>query len=217
MNILSFDAVTPFASVALAVEGQLVHERGWHAGRGHAAQLPVAIRESMAAAGLEWRHLDLVTIGVGPGSYTGIRIAISLAKGIAAGGRACIRGWSTLEQLAYGCAAWSGPICATMALGPDRVGVAVFRGPWDQWARLTPDEAVPAGAGYRVADGTLVCGNGRQAVSGEALSFAPADLDLPHARNLLALSMLAPEAGSEPVEPNYLRLSTPEERLAAGL
>ena len=82
MNLLAIDTSTELASVALLHGGKLFNkEQGSQ--RTHAQLLLPLIDEIMKEAGLQINQLDAIIFGCGPGSFTGLRIACSVAKGLA--------------------------------------------------------------------------------------------------------------------------------------
>lgn len=70
--------------------------------RGQAERLMPLLQELLAAAGMDWPDLDAVAVGIGPGNFTGIRIAVSAARGLALGLNKPAIGVSTLEAQAEG-------------------------------------------------------------------------------------------------------------------
>jgi tRNA threonylcarbamoyl adenosine modification protein YeaZ len=96
--ILAFDTSTAACTVALFDgSGKCVAQRDELIGRGHAEQLVPMIAEL-----LEGRSADQVIVGVGPGSFTGIRVAIAAAHGLAIGWGARLTGMSSLSLIAAG-------------------------------------------------------------------------------------------------------------------
>lgn len=81
--ILNFDTSTPVCSVALSEGGKILALRENTEGKNHAALLTVFIDEVLKEAGRKAGDLDAVAVGKGPGSYTGLRIGVSSAKGMA--------------------------------------------------------------------------------------------------------------------------------------
>ncbi len=81
--ILCIETATRLCSVALGRDGVLLAERGLESDKHiHAEKLNVFIAEAMEEAGVSMRELDAVAVGIGPGSYTGLRIGLSAAKGL---------------------------------------------------------------------------------------------------------------------------------------
>lgn len=81
--ILALDAATAACSVAVWRDGRILASRSRSMAEGHAEALMPLVLETLAAAGLGFDALSLVAVGVGPGSFTGIRIALAAARGIA--------------------------------------------------------------------------------------------------------------------------------------
>jgi tRNA threonylcarbamoyladenosine biosynthesis protein TsaB len=83
--ILNIETATPLCSVALAIDGKVIALRETLEERSHAARLTVFIEEMLAEQKIRLSDLDAVAVGKGPGSYTGLRIGVSTAKGICYG------------------------------------------------------------------------------------------------------------------------------------
>ena len=82
MTILLLETATTVCSAALSVDGAIVALRESHEPNAHSSRLSVFIQELFAESHLEMRQLDGVCVSSGPGSYTGLRIGVSSAKGI---------------------------------------------------------------------------------------------------------------------------------------
>jgi tRNA threonylcarbamoyladenosine biosynthesis protein TsaB len=99
--VLCIETATRLCSVALCRDGVLLAERGMESDRHiHAEKLNVFIAEAMAEARAGMEELVAVAVGIGPGSYTGLRIGLSAAKGLCFALRIPIIGIGTLETLA---------------------------------------------------------------------------------------------------------------------
>ena len=99
--LLAFDTSAAHCAAAL-LRGDEITARVEEMGRGQAERLMPLLEEVLSEAGLGWRDLDAVAVGIGPGNFTGIRIAVSAARGLALGlGKPAV-GVSTLEAQAYG-------------------------------------------------------------------------------------------------------------------
>ena len=99
--ILCIEAGTDIDSVALARNGKLLSLRENLEGKQHARNLAVYAEEILRENHLDAEDLDAVAVGKGPGSYTGLRIAVSLAKGICYGARKPLIAVNSVEALSY--------------------------------------------------------------------------------------------------------------------
>ena len=85
MNILAFDSSLNALSVAVARRRQDAWQvfHAWEARSGHAERLLPMIGEVMAEAGMAFSAIDRIAVTVGPGSFTGVRVGVSAARGLA--------------------------------------------------------------------------------------------------------------------------------------
>jgi tRNA threonylcarbamoyladenosine biosynthesis protein TsaB len=120
MNVLAFDTATPATTVALAGVGNVIYtarddprpgERPGHAGR----LLPLTALV-MERAGIGWDGIDRIAVGVGPGTFTGLRIGIATARALARARSIPLVGVSTLQSLAL-----AGPAASDILAGYDAV------------------------------------------------------------------------------------------------
>jgi tRNA threonylcarbamoyladenosine biosynthesis protein TsaB len=128
MTVLGIDTATSRGSVALARPGEVLAtavllERG-----AHARDLMVEIDRLMARAGLLPGDLRGIAVTLGPGSFTGVRVALSTAKGLAYGLDIALTGVSTLEALARAAVpeGEAPALCAAIAAGRGEVYAALF-------------------------------------------------------------------------------------------
>jgi len=82
-RILAVDTSAAHCAAALLSGETVVKERTEDMGRGQAERLMPLLEELLAAAGLTWRDLSAVAVGTGPGNFTGIRISVAMARGLA--------------------------------------------------------------------------------------------------------------------------------------
>ncbi|MDD3108223.1 MAG: tRNA (adenosine(37)-N6)-threonylcarbamoyltransferase complex dimerization subunit type 1 TsaB [Alistipes sp.] len=99
--ILCIEAGTDIGSVALSKNRELLSLRENIEGKQHAQNLAVYVQEILREHDLDLSDLDAVAVGKGPGSYTGLRIAVSLAKGICYGSDIPLIAVNSLEALAH--------------------------------------------------------------------------------------------------------------------
>jgi len=102
MKVLGLDSATVACSAALCVDGELRSRRYEAMGRGQSEALVPMIEEVFSEAGFQAGDLDLIAVTVGPGAFTGLRIAIATALGLSLASSVTAVGVSTMEALAYG-------------------------------------------------------------------------------------------------------------------
>ena len=100
--ILQIETATTVCSVALAKGGQVIGYKQIDQRNIHAEVITVFIDELLAAEGFSYNDLDAVAVSCGPGSYTGLRIGISTAKGLCYALDKPLIAIETLEAMAYG-------------------------------------------------------------------------------------------------------------------
>jgi len=219
--VLGVDTATPDTVVALHVDGrdpdELRHAPAPGERPGHGAQLLPLARILLERAGLEFADLDRIGAGVGPGTFTGLRIGVATARALAQAAGAELCAVSTLRALAVG-SGHDGPVLAVIDA---RRGEA-FAAAWDGDEALAGPVAVaPAALGDLVDHGRprswLAVGDGALAFRSELESAAvavPPDGSPCHRVSAIAICRLA--AHSPPVErdallPDYIRLPDAEE------
>jgi tRNA threonylcarbamoyladenosine biosynthesis protein TsaB len=173
--LLAFDTSTAACTAALFDgSGACLDRRDELIGRGHAERLVPMIAEMLAG-----RTADRILVGVGPGSFTGIRVAIAAAHGLAIGWDAELSGMSSLALLAAGVDS-AADVAVAFAGGHGELFVQQFAG----GTRL-PTSAVanlsPADAADRIGAELVVGSGARQLVDargcGEARDASPSAAD----------------------------------------
>lgn len=84
-TVLAFDTSGPYCAAAVLQGGAIKDVRVEPMTRGQAERLMPLLAEMLQDNGIDWRDLDAVGVGIGPGNFTGIRIAVSAARGLALG------------------------------------------------------------------------------------------------------------------------------------
>lgn len=98
--ILSIETSTDNCSVALHSKGELISIKEWGEQGGHAAKLPGLVDEVLKDSKIQSHQLQAIAVSEGPGSYTGLRIGVSTAKGLAYALEIPLIGVNTLQSLA---------------------------------------------------------------------------------------------------------------------
>ncbi|ASA26075.1 tRNA (adenosine(37)-N6)-threonylcarbamoyltransferase complex dimerization subunit type 1 TsaB [Paenibacillus donghaensis] len=101
-RLLALDTSTAVLGVAVTEEGRLLHEINASGERNHSVHLLPIIEQALQASGTTAAMLGGISVGVGPGSYTGTRIAVTAAKTLAWAWEVPVAGVSSLQALAWG-------------------------------------------------------------------------------------------------------------------
>lgn len=184
MKILAIESSALTASVAVCEDDFPLAAMTLQNGHTHSETLLPMVEELLAHCGLSVEDIELFAVPVGPGSFTGIRIGVSLIKGLAFdSGKPCV-GVSSLEAMAYNLAGTYGLICPVMDARRNQLYNALFRWEGDRIVRLTEDRLIGASdladelAGY--CEPVYVTGEGsavlQKAVSDEGMLRLPSPL-----------------------------------------
>lgn len=226
MKILAIDTSTSFASVAVAVDGQVVAESLLNTNRTLSARLVPEIERLLATSDLSCTDIDLFAAAIGPGSFTGVRGGLAAIQGLAlATGKPCAA-FSSLAMLAMNIPLSATPVCPLLdarkgelygalydcstPVPSSRIADSVLPPDLllDQIIDLTGQQVIFVGDGAVRYHDLIAERLGEQAV------FAPFQLHVPHAANGIQLAIHSVRQGKllEPGQllPVYLRASDAE-------
>jgi tRNA threonylcarbamoyl adenosine modification protein YeaZ len=137
--LVAIDTSTEIASLALVRDNVLVAEQTWRTARNHTVELLPALQGLLKLAKAETRDLTGVIVAKGPGSFNGLRVGISAAKGIAYSLSIPIIAVDSLEVEAYQFADTGLPVCPIFSAGRQEIATALFKKNGDKWQQLKPD------------------------------------------------------------------------------
>ena len=142
MKILALESSAVAASAALCEDEMLLGQTYLHTGLTHSQTLLPMAAGLLEQCGLKPQDLDLIAVAAGPGSFTGLRIGVAAAKGLAFGAGIPVIGVSTLEAMATGLAHWDGLVICAMDARRQQVYNANFAAKVGTLTRLTEDRAI---------------------------------------------------------------------------
>ena len=218
MKIFALETSARAVSVAVTESGVVLASACQNTGLTHSRTLMPLAENLLRGIGLTAREMDLFAVAAGPGSFTGIRIGVAAAKGLAYGAERPAVGVSTLAAMARGVALFDGLIVAAMDARRQQVYEATFRAGGGALSRLTPDRAVSLAdlsaelSGQTtpiltVGDGAELCAAYLNA-HGVACRTAPPHLIMQNAVSVALEAETLPESGyvsAGDLRPVYLR------------
>ncbi|SMC36134.1 tRNA (adenosine(37)-N6)-threonylcarbamoyltransferase complex dimerization subunit type 1 TsaB [Papillibacter cinnamivorans] len=226
MLILALESSSVCASAALAEDGRLLSQYFLNSGGTHSRTLMPMLEDMLKNAAVPLERVDVVAVAAGPGSFTGVRIGVAAAKGLAwAAGKPCCP-VSSLEAMAMPVSHMDGTVVSVMDARRQQVYNALFCARGGVLTRLCPDRAVgieelaqelkkEENPKILVGDGAQLCYN---QISEFGVSLAPPHLRMPGAWGVAMAAFPKAAAGelvdAKELRPVYLRLSQAErERL----
>jgi tRNA threonylcarbamoyladenosine biosynthesis protein TsaB len=213
VRLAAIDTSTALGSVALFEDGRLVAEDARRVSNAHGESLLPMVSALFARVG--WTAADVARwgVGVGPGSFTGVRIAVATAKGVAIATGAELVGVTSLDALALGLGQAGEIVVSLVPAGKGELFVQATRG---ERRLLEPAHLRTAAIAAAVA--ALDAGEGPVVVAGEAaqeVDWAPLagrvrlvahpPHDLPHASSVGRIAMARPAEDADALEPTYVR------------
>jgi tRNA threonylcarbamoyladenosine biosynthesis protein TsaB len=142
--ILGLDTSNQIASLAVVEHGRVAGSIA-HPASSHGAELPIAVDDLLSGAGFKLGDLDAIAVGIGPGSYTGLRIGISYAKGLAMATGCAILGVPGFDAMALAALEGDnidGLVAVVVDARKNEVYAALYRVVADGLEKLTEDQVI---------------------------------------------------------------------------
>jgi tRNA threonylcarbamoyladenosine biosynthesis protein TsaB len=127
MLLLGLDTATQIASVGITRGDEILAEASTRATSNHTETLLPLISEVLAQANVSLRDIEGIGVSIGPGSFTGLRIALGTVKGFAYAHGLRVVGVPTLEALTHTVSDWEGLICPILDARKREVYAALFQ------------------------------------------------------------------------------------------
>lgn len=144
MIILSIDSSTPVAGIAVADGSRLLGEIMLNTKNTHSEKLMPLVQQLLREVQVTMQDLDAIAVTQGPGSFTGLRIGMATAKGLAQGAKKRLIAIPTLDCLAYNLVQYPGSICPIMNAQKKQVYTAIYRSKVNGLERLSDYQAIAA-------------------------------------------------------------------------
>jgi tRNA threonylcarbamoyladenosine biosynthesis protein TsaB len=222
VRVLGIEMSSRRGTVALVESGVAVATRGHAASHAHGDHALGLVEETLALAGWAKTSLDRIAVGVGPGSFTGVRVGLALAQGIGLGLRRPVLGVGSLRAMCHGAPPDVAALrCAVLDARRGELFAAVHD---SRGLEVAPPRTVAPGElrAWLATIGTGCTLFGEAAATEEGLPVYRSDLtDLPHAVcvALLAGELTPLEAPAEPLyvrAPDAIRPNLPRSPLSSG-
>lgn len=218
MNILAIESSGVAASAAVLTDGILKAEEFSQNGLTHSVTLLPMAESALKKAGLAISDIDLFAVTVGPGSFSGLRIGVTIAKTLAYGTGKKLCGISTLKAIAANLPFADRLICPIMDARRDQLYNAIYKWEGGSLLEVTPPRAISAeDLANEIKEDVVFVGDGAVKFKeffserlGKKASFAPGNLCCAKASSLAYLAMGEEGGNPEDVNPSYLRLSQAE-------
>ena len=133
--LLAIDTATRVPSLALYDGERVLAEETWRSANGHTVELMPGLVRMLERQKVLPSELRGIAVALGPGSFTGLRIGLGVAKGLALTLAIPLVGIPTLDILVYAQGRKRGPVCAVLQAGRGRVSAAFYRRRREQWQR----------------------------------------------------------------------------------
>ena len=157
--LLAIDTATRYASLAVYDGERVISEETWLTANYHTVELMPAIVRMLERQDVSVEALQAVGVSLGPGSFTGLRIGMGVAKGLVLSREIPLLGVLTLEVVAYPHFSQRQPICAVVEAGRGRLCVQIYRRRRGRWRSTNePRLTTPEGLCGMVETTTLFCG-----------------------------------------------------------
>lgn len=125
--LLAIDTATNVPGIALFSNRGILGEMTWQTREHHTRSLMPEIARLLELLAIDAKEVAAIAVATGPGSFTGLRIGLSAAKGLAYSLHAALLGVPTLDVTASACALQPLPVCAVMLAGRARYAAAIYR------------------------------------------------------------------------------------------
>ena len=140
--LLAVDTSTAQVGLAVYDGAQVIGEYAWRSSQRHTVELAPAVANILARSGLNMDNIQALGVALGPGSFTSLRVGLSLVKGLALARHLPLIGISTLDILAAGQPITRLPLLVAIQAGRGRLAVSWYKGTRKGWQAKEPARVV---------------------------------------------------------------------------
>jgi len=217
-KFLAFDTSDNNISLAISDDGDILVELSWQTKQNHSVELMPAICHALSMIGISIEQIEAVFVARGPGSYTGLRVGLSVAKGLSWGLKRPVVSASTLELLAYPHSFYSFPVFSLMDAGHGEMAGAIYQRQKDLLVPLMKETLLGIDDIIeKITEKMVICGvlksddiHALYSAKGDNIVMPPANMAQRRAAFLVGLCLPRLKRGDveniATLEPIYLRL-----------
>ncbi len=157
--LLAVDTSTAQVGLALYDGAQVISEYAWRSNQHHTVELAPAVAEILARSGIMMEDITVLGVAIGPGSFTSLRVGLSLVKGLALARNLPLIGIPTLDIYAAAQPASRLPLLTAIQAGRRRLAVGLYKSTKNGWQAKGPARVVDVnGLISEIQSPTIVCG-----------------------------------------------------------
>ena len=166
--LLAIDTSTDTASLALVQDSETLAELTWRCEENHSVELLPRLTDLLNQTRSSLQSISSIVVARGPGSFNGLRVGVSTAKGLAFSLGIPIVGISTLEVEAYQHAEADLPICPIFNAGRGEIATAIYRMKNNEWCQLATEHITTVETlCSQITTKTIFCGEFVTSIAGE--------------------------------------------------
>lgn len=157
--LLAVDTSTAYVGLAVYDGAQVISEHTWRSNQHHTVELAPAVAELLARSGLTTNNIQALGVALGPGSFTSLRVGLSLVKGLALARHLPLLGIPTLDIYAASQPVSKLPLLAAIQAGRGRLAVGGYKGTKKGWQSTGPARVASVNVLIEeIQNPSIVCG-----------------------------------------------------------
>jgi len=198
---LAIDTSSDNASLAIVKENRVVAELTWLSQQNHSVELMPNLNQLLEQTKTNLKSTAGIVVAIGPGSFNGLRVGVSTAKGLAFSMGIPLVGINTLEAAAYQYAESGLPICPIFNAGGGEIATAIYQKKDNQWLRTVNQHITTVDFLVSQLEGkTIICGEPSIAIQDQLKEMLGERAIIPSAASRLRRAVFLAELGIKRLE-----------------